>query len=458
MARLDQTPFEIDILDLSHDGRGVARRPEGQANPGKAVFVSGALPGERVLAQQTGRQRSFDEAKTLQVLQASVDRVEPRCPHFGTCGGCALQHLEESRQIHAKQRVLLENLERIGHVVPESVLPPLTDAAWGYRRKGRFSVRRVEKKDKTLVGFREQDPRFVADLSVCHTVIPQIGFKVDALAALVDGLQARREIPQIEFIAGDDTVALVFRHLMPLTERDRALGGDRGVEPPRGRRRHDLRSGADVDAQVDAVWQPIEIADEPQPSRRLDLAGVPDSQLAAPRCVEQPRARLGRELDARAAQRPFAVQVLERVLADDELDRWHEPRAGLGRFDERRIEPDRPREAGREQRQADVPPGQLDRARGDAPSEVRRDPPAIRRDPDPVRAGRYDHDVAHRGGHERQPVAHPRAWHRLRVPAARRRGGCRRDRRHQGHAHSRDGCSDAVLQAHRVTAEAASGR
>jgi 23S rRNA (uracil1939-C5)-methyltransferase len=101
------------------------------------------------------------------------------------------------------------------------VLPPLADAAWGYRRKGRFSVRRVEKKDKTLVGFREQDPRFVADLSICHTVIPQIGFKVDALAALVDGLDGRREIPQIEFIAGDDTVALVFRHLQPLSERDR---------------------------------------------------------------------------------------------------------------------------------------------------------------------------------------------------------------------------------------------
>ena len=221
MARIDQTPFQIEIVDVAHDGRGVARRPDGQANAGKTVFVAGALPGETVIAQQTARQRSFDEAKTLQVLVASPDRVEPRCPHFGTCGGCALQHLAEDRQIHVKQRVLLENLERIGKVSADLLLPPLADAAWGYRRKGRFSVRRVEKKDKTLVGFREQDPRFVADLSICHTVIPQIGFKVDALAALVDGLDGRREIPQIEFIAGDDTVALVFRHLQPLSERDR---------------------------------------------------------------------------------------------------------------------------------------------------------------------------------------------------------------------------------------------
>lgn len=221
MAKIDQTPFPADILDLSHDGRGVARRDNG-----KAVFVAGALPGEKVMAKQTARSRSFDEATTLEVLQRSPDRVEPRCPHFGACGGCALQHLDEAKQILAKQRVLLENFERIGHVTPESLLPPLTDAAWGYRRKGRFSVRRVEKKDKTLVGFREADPRFVADLSICHTVIPQIGERIAALSALVDGMDGRRDIPQIEFIAGDPTpeysgIALVFRHLLPLSERDR---------------------------------------------------------------------------------------------------------------------------------------------------------------------------------------------------------------------------------------------
>ncbi len=217
MARFDRTPFQIQILDLSHDGRGVARREDG-----KAVFVAGALPGETVLAEPTARSRRFDEARTLEVLTASPARVPPRCPHFGTCGGCVLQHLAEDRQIVAKERVLLENLERIGKVVPGRVLEPLTADSWGYRRKGRFSVRRVNKKDKTLVGFREQDPRFVADLGQCHTVIPQIGMKIQALAALVDGLQAREQIPQIEFIAGDDAIALTVRHLAPLDEADRA--------------------------------------------------------------------------------------------------------------------------------------------------------------------------------------------------------------------------------------------
>ncbi len=222
VARLDQTPKTLDILDLSHDGRGVARWPEGHAQAGKAVFVAGALPGETVSVQQTARSKHFDEARTLEVLGASPDRVAPRCPHFGVCAGCVLQHLSEDRQIEAKQRVLLDNLQRIGHVAPASVLPPLRGEAWGYRRKGRLSVRRVEKKDKTLVGFRETDPRFVADLRECHTVVPQLGFKLEALGALVDGMDARRDIPQIEFIAGDAATALVFRHLQPLSEADRA--------------------------------------------------------------------------------------------------------------------------------------------------------------------------------------------------------------------------------------------
>jgi 23S rRNA (uracil1939-C5)-methyltransferase len=206
--------LELDIDGLSHDGRGVGRIE------GKAVFVAGALPGERVRAKQTGRNRHFDEAETIEVLRASPDRVEPRCPHFGTCAGCVLQHLAPEKQIEAKQRVLMENLARIGHVEPATILPPLVDAAWGYRRKGRLSVRFVEKKGRTVVGFRESNPRFVAELRECHTILPALSDQLPALAALVDSLDGKRTLPQIEFIAGDGPVALVFRHLEPLTEAD----------------------------------------------------------------------------------------------------------------------------------------------------------------------------------------------------------------------------------------------
>jgi len=221
LARIDQTPFEARIIDLAHDGRGVALRPEGHPHAGKTVFVAGALPGERVMARQTGRSRKADEAEAVEVLEASPDRVEPRCPHYGTCGGCSLQHLAPDRQVEAKARMLAEAFEAAG-VEPGQALAPLTADGFGYRRKGRLSVRRVEKKGKTLVGFRERDARFVAELGECHVVVPQVGMRIGALAALVDGLEARAAIPQIEFSAGDGPAALVFRHLEPLGEGDRA--------------------------------------------------------------------------------------------------------------------------------------------------------------------------------------------------------------------------------------------
>jgi len=207
--------YELVIDDLAHDGRGVGRVE------GKAIFVSGALPGERVRARQTARNRNFEEAETLEVLQASPLRIAPRCAHFGTCAGCVLQHLDQDAQIAAKQHVLLENLSRIGHVQAERVLPALADAAWGYRRKGRLSVRYVEKKGRTVLGFREaSNPRYVAELSECHTMLPELGTRLPELTALVESLDGKRAVPQIEFIAGDGPLALVLRHLEALSEAD----------------------------------------------------------------------------------------------------------------------------------------------------------------------------------------------------------------------------------------------
>ncbi|MDE2154516.1 MAG: 23S rRNA (uracil(1939)-C(5))-methyltransferase RlmD [Xanthomonadaceae bacterium] len=211
------TPFEAVITDLGHDGRGVARID------GKTVFVSGALLGEQVLLRLRKRHRRFDEAEVVEVIARSPHRVEPRCRHFGSCGGCSLQHMDAAAQIEAKQRVLAENFERIGKVAPQAWLPPLSGEPWGYRRKGRLSVRNVEKKGRVLVGFREEsNPRFVADIQQCEVMDPALGPKIGLLADLLNGLQAASDIAQVEFAAGDDGMALVFRHMQPLSDADRA--------------------------------------------------------------------------------------------------------------------------------------------------------------------------------------------------------------------------------------------
>jgi len=142
---------------------------------GKAVFVEGALPGEEVSCRYTVHRSRYDEARVVDVLAPSPERIEPRCAHFGVCGGCALQHLEPTGQLAIKQRWLLDSLTHIGKVEPEQVLEPMTGPLWGYRRRARLGVKWVTKKGRVLVGFRERHSPYVADLRRCEVLDERVG-------------------------------------------------------------------------------------------------------------------------------------------------------------------------------------------------------------------------------------------------------------------------------------------
>jgi len=215
--RLPEGAFDAHITGLAHDGRGVARVDD------KATFVQGALTGEQVRFRYLARKRSYDEGMATEVLESSPERVEPRCPHYAICGGCSLQHMHPDAQIEAKQAVLLENLEQLGRVQPESILPPLrNDVPWGYRRKARLGVKWVPKKDKVLVGFRERGSSKVADLSECHVLHRRVGSILPQLSALIGSWSIRDRVPQIEMAMDDERCVLIFRILEPLSERDGA--------------------------------------------------------------------------------------------------------------------------------------------------------------------------------------------------------------------------------------------
>ncbi len=206
--------FEIDIDDLSHDARGVGRLND------KVAFISGALPGERVRGEHLHHGKSFDHGVASEILRASPERVQPKCEHFGGCAGCSLQHFSQAGQLAFKQNMLLQDLKKIGRVEPERLLAPLFDAEFGYRRKARLSVKDVAKKGKVLVGFRELDGRFVADLRRCETLHPKIGDRIADLARLVESLSVRKQIAQIEVAIAEESAALVFRNLATLTAND----------------------------------------------------------------------------------------------------------------------------------------------------------------------------------------------------------------------------------------------
>ena len=202
------------IESLNYDGRGVAR-----VN-GKVTFIDGALPGEDVRFRYYNKRPAFDTGVVRDILRPSAERVAPPCPHFGVCGGCSLQHLQPAAQVRALQQVLAETLEHVGAVQPQRWLSPIVGSATGYRRRARLGVRFVPKKGGVLIGFREKRRSFITALNHCLTLDPRVAELLPALQQLVTDLSVRDRLPQIEVAAGDQAVALVFRHLRPFTPED----------------------------------------------------------------------------------------------------------------------------------------------------------------------------------------------------------------------------------------------
>lgn len=203
-----------NVESLDHEARGILRAD------GKAVFVDGALPLEKVEYASYRRKPKYELAHLVQVLKPSVARVEPACPHFGICGGCAMQHMEPSAQIAAKQRVLEDSLWHIGRVRAETILPPIHGAPWGYRHRARLGVRNIESKGGVLIGFHEWRSSYIADIHSCRVLPPQVSGLLLPLRELVAGLSIADRLPQIELAVGEHCTALVFRILLPLTAAD----------------------------------------------------------------------------------------------------------------------------------------------------------------------------------------------------------------------------------------------
>ena len=209
------------VESLDREGHGVARAD------GKAVFIGGALPGERVEYAVDKRKPSYDAGTLTRLVRGSAARVTPRCPYFGTCGGCVIQHLDPHAQVAVKQRVLEDALWHIGKVQAESLLAPIHGPAWGYRHRARLSARYVAKKGGALVGFRERRSTYVAEMRSCEVLPPRV-------SALIDALSIRERIPQVEVAVGEEVVVLVLRILELLTAADegavRAFADEHGVQ------------------------------------------------------------------------------------------------------------------------------------------------------------------------------------------------------------------------------------
>ncbi|MFQ5872713.1 MAG: class I SAM-dependent RNA methyltransferase [Dehalococcoidia bacterium] len=154
----------IDLTDIGHGGEAIGRAD------GQVVFAAYGIPGEKALVEGRQRKRDYIKGRVTEVLEPSPHRTTPPCADFGTCGGCQWQHIDYSFQLELKQRILREQLERIGKISSPYVPPTHpTPSPWHYRNHARFSVNRAGD-----LGFtRADDYQFLA-IDYCHLMHPEI--------------------------------------------------------------------------------------------------------------------------------------------------------------------------------------------------------------------------------------------------------------------------------------------
>ena len=147
---------DLKIEDVAFGGMGVGRES------GKAIFVPYTIEGELVSAEIVREKKQFAEAELVNVREPSPDRVQPQCPYFGRCGGCAYQHINYEHQLAIKWRQVRDVLQRIGKLkdIPMRPIIPSPEQ-YGYRNRITVHAR------QGVVGFFRRDSNRLIDIEHC---------------------------------------------------------------------------------------------------------------------------------------------------------------------------------------------------------------------------------------------------------------------------------------------------
>ena len=199
--------FPITIKSLIPGGKGIGlyeRRP---------VFVPLSVPGDQILVRTTRDRKSYLEAIESEVLQPSPYRKLPPCPHFGICGGCDLQQVEESKQLSAKREILVDALERVGKIRYLASWIKMTPSPfWHYRNRIQIKLNRDG--GRLVWGFYRAGSREITRLDVCLVSLPPLWHFAQQL---MNWLGTRSSIVEgstsIEILQGDREEFLVDFHL-----------------------------------------------------------------------------------------------------------------------------------------------------------------------------------------------------------------------------------------------------
>lgn len=165
-------PTQLTITDIAFGGSGVAR------HDGKVWFVPFTIPGEVVTARVVRQKKNFAEAALVAIDSPSPHRVEPRCPYFGRCGGCAYQHIDYAEQVALKARQVEQTLRRVGRLDRVPVQPPIAaPQSYGYRNRIRVHV------ESGVAGFFAHGSRELVDIDHCPIARPEVNESLRRLRA-----------------------------------------------------------------------------------------------------------------------------------------------------------------------------------------------------------------------------------------------------------------------------------
>ncbi|NIS82328.1 MAG: TRAM domain-containing protein [Anaerolineales bacterium] len=160
----------MESIDLLLTGLAYGGEAFGRDADNRMIFVPFALPDERVRVQIIDAHKRWARAQLIEVLKPSDDRINPRCRHFGTCGGCHYQHMPYEAQLQVKEAILREQLARIGGIENPPVMPTLpSPSPWNTRNHIRFSL----DQDGRL-GFKAAGSHDVVPIEECHLPLPEI--------------------------------------------------------------------------------------------------------------------------------------------------------------------------------------------------------------------------------------------------------------------------------------------
>ncbi|WP_039055409.1 23S rRNA (uracil(1939)-C(5))-methyltransferase RlmD [Enterobacter sp. Bisph1] len=198
----------VTVTDLDPFGQGVAR------HNGKAMFIPGLLPGETAEVMLKEDKRQFARAEVKRRLNDSAERVTPRCPHFGVCGGCQQQHADIALQQRSKSAAL-------GRLMKRDVDEVIAATPWAYRRRARLSLSWQPKSERLEMGFRKAGANEIINVTRCPVLVPRLEALIMPLHEVLSGLQGVHELGHVELVEADNGPLMVLRHTAALSAADR---------------------------------------------------------------------------------------------------------------------------------------------------------------------------------------------------------------------------------------------